>query len=135
MFYAIGFVKITPSCKLCCNCLFLTHIIWLDPQRAKRKIDKYCFLDLMISKVLSYLISLSKNSNSCLLITNKFELFLTVLFEAKVNQKLSLNGMIDGYRFIYMITRGYTYVRVRSRCEILVNWRKSFDTDYQKFHQ
>ena len=44
---------------------------------------------------------------------NNFDLFLTVLFEAKVIQKLSLNGMIDGYRFIYMITRGYTYVRVR----------------------
>ena len=132
MFYAIGFVKITPSCKLCCNCLFLTHIIWLDPQRAKRKIDKYCFLDLMIVQMLSK-VNVQFISKFLLLITNNFDLFLTVLFEAKLNQKLSLNGMIDGYRFIYMITRGYTYVRVRSRCETLVNWRKFFDT-YRKIN-
>ena len=38
---------------------------------------------------------------------NNFDLFLTVLFEAKVNQKLSLNGMIDGNRFIYITDYGH----------------------------
>jgi hypothetical protein len=113
--------------------LFLTCIIWLDPQCAKRKFDKYCLLDLMMVQVNVQSLSFSRNSNSWLLplIINNFELFW-LFFEAKLNQKLSLNGMINEYRFIYMITRGYTYVRVRSRFEFLVHWRKIFDTDRKK---